>query len=509
MKKTLFLFSILSLLFFSCQKSGNGNTTNNQSSVEPQKQDEILVQTLKMGEDSAAYRFLASYPETKSYPFINEYEYNFAQDFETEFKKIMSENKSADSIVIPAAPIDFNQHFEVLQNNNNVIVFLIEREASYGNNFTKQFFTHYYDLKKKKKLRIENFFNNINDFRTFAEEARQVVTDTIKNKIFNNKKIPDAEKEQVFEAVKANIAEGTEATGENYKTMILLPNGDWKFIFDKYAVAPGYMGEITIEMPKAKMDTYLKSSFLNLVNNQPMQEEEEDENLPQQPEEVAVDCSKVPCVALTFDDGPSDYTPKLLDILKENDVKATFFVLGKSAQVQQKTIQRAYSEGHEIESHTWDHKDLKKLSAAKVQEEVDKTDEVLEELIGKKADYLRPPYGSINATVKKVVKKPFILWNIDPEDWRIKNSKTVAERLSKAEPNSILLAHDIHKTTVEAIPEVIKNLKAKGYHFVTVAQLLADQDLQNGKSYRFRKPKEGEAGAPTTTSTPTQKQSLN
>lgn len=99
--------------------------------------------------------------------------------------------------------------------------------------------------------------------------------------------------------------------------------------------------------------------------------------------------------------------------------------------------------------------------------------------------------------------KTFILWNIDPEDWRIKNSKIVAERLSKAEPNAILLAHDIHKTTVEAIPEVIKNLKAKGYHFVTVAQLLADQNLQNGHAYRFRKPIKGENNIST------QNQSLN
>ncbi|AIP99946.1 polysaccharide deacetylase family protein [Ornithobacterium rhinotracheale] len=503
MKKTLFLFSILSIFFYACKNNGKDAAPSTLIETEDAQQDEILVQTIKIGNDSAAYRFLASYPETTSYPFINEYEYNFVHDFETEFKRLTNENKSADSLIVHPAPIDFNQHFEVLQNNDNVIVFLIEREASYGNNSTKQFFTHYYDLNKKKKLRIENVFNNINDFRAFAEEAKQIVSDTIKNKIFNNKEIPNADKEKMFERLLPSIAEGTEASGENYKTMILLPNGDWKFIFDKYSVAPGYMGEISIELPKAKMDTYLKPSFLNLVNNQPVQEEEEDEILPQQPEEVAVDCSKVPCVALTFDDGPSDYTPQLLDILKENNVKATFFVLGKSAQVQQKTIQRAYSEGHEIESHTWDHKDLKKLSAAKVQEEVDRTDDVLEELIGKRSDYLRPPYGSISPTVKKVVKKPFILWNIDPEDWRIKNSKIVAERLSKAEPNAILLAHDIHKTTVEAIPEVIKNLKAKGYHFVTVAQLLADQNLQNGHAYRFRKPIKGENNIST------QNQSLN
>lgn len=154
----------------------------------------------------------------------------------------------------------------------------------------------------------------------------------------------------MFERLLPSIAEGTEASGENYKTMILLPNGDWKFIFDKYSVAPGYMGEISIELPKAKMDTYLKPSFLNLVNNQPVQEEEEDEILPQQPEEVAVDCSKVPCVALTFDDGPSDYTPQLLDILKENNVKATFSYLENRHKCSKKQFSVLIAKGTKLKA---------------------------------------------------------------------------------------------------------------------------------------------------------------
>lgn len=195
----------------------------------------------------------------------------------------------------------------------------------------------------------------------------------------------------------------------------------------------------------------------------------------------------MPCVAITFDDGPAKYTSQLLDILSEHDVKATFFVLGKSAKIQKNTLLRAFKEGHQIGNHSWDHKDLKKLSETEIRSQIQKTNTVISQITGEAPLVMRPPYGSFNELVKTQADMPIILWNLDPLDWKDRNAETVAQRISEAKTNGIVLAHDIHLSTVEAIPEIISNLKAKGYHLVTIDNLLSDQPLTNGEVYNRRR----------------------
>lgn len=191
-------------------------------------------------------------------------------------------------------------------------------------------------------------------------------------------------------------------------------------------------------------------------------------------------------MAITFDDGPATHTTQLLDILKKHDVKATFFVLGKSAKVQKNTLLRAYKKGHQIGNHSWDHKDLKKLSDEEIVNQIIKTNDVILNITGEEVNVMRPPYGSFNDIVKTKANMPIILWNLDPLDWKDRNAETVAQRISEADINGIVLAHDIHKTTVEAMPDVISNLKSKGYHLVTIDNLFAGKELVNGKTYSRR-----------------------
>lgn len=129
-----------------------------------------------------------------------------------------------------------------------------------------------------------------------------------------------------------------------------------------------------------------------------------------------VDCSVAHCVALTFDDGPSIYTAGLLDILKEENVKATFLILGRSAKIQRDTVRRIAKEGHETGSHSWDHKNFKKLGSEEIQTQLANTDAVISELIGKNTPFFRPPYGAYTHEMLTDSNTPFILWNIDPED---------------------------------------------------------------------------------------------
>ena len=186
-----------------------------------------------------------------------------------------------------------------------------------------------------------------------------------------------------------------------------------------------------------------------------------------------------PYIAMTFDDGPSPtLTPHLLDILKEKGVKATFFVIGQNVVHSPEIVARAAAEGHEIGNHSWSHPMLTKLSEERVQEEVQKTSSAIAEATGKKPTLLRPPYGAINHRIGKMIEEKdgltIILWSVDPLDWKSPGANVVAQRLiAGAKPGAITLSHDIKPGTIQAMPEVIDALKAKGYKFVTVSELIA------------------------------------
>jgi len=191
-------------------------------------------------------------------------------------------------------------------------------------------------------------------------------------------------------------------------------------------------------------------------------------------------------VALTFDDGPSIYTEHLLDILAEHHAHATFFVLGKSAKVQAKTILRMAREGHEIGNHSWSHPSFKELNAEQILEQVDPTNKLVAELTGTAPRLFRPPYGRVTQDVLAAVPMPVILWSLDPLDWQDRDADLVAQRLSQAKNGGILLAHDIFTTTVQAMPAVLTSLTERGFHFVTVTELLAPTVPLPGHVYDHR-----------------------
>lgn len=201
-----------------------------------------------------------------------------------------------------------------------------------------------------------------------------------------------------------------------------------------------------------------------------------------------VDCSKAKCIALTFDDGPGPDTGRLLDLLKAQNVPATFFVLGNQAVKYPDLVRREYAEGNEVGNHTWDHKDLSTLSAAAVQDEITRGADAIAGTGIPRPTLVRPPYGAVNGTVRAVAGYPFILWRVDPEDWKYPDPARVADQIvGHAKPGRIVLSHDTHATTVAAMPAVIQRLKAQGYTFVTVSTLMKGVSLQNGQSY-FNRP---------------------
>jgi len=186
-----------------------------------------------------------------------------------------------------------------------------------------------------------------------------------------------------------------------------------------------------------------------------------------------------PYIALTFDDGPRvGQTDRLLDMLKARGVKATFFVTGQNAEAHPALIQRTVAEGHEVGNHSWNHPALSKLSAAAVTAQMRPTDAAIVKAGAPQPTIMRPPYGATTSALNRRLNSEFgqkvIMWSVDPLDWKVRNSAHVTrEILTNTRPGSIILAHDIHATTVDAMPATLDALIAKGFKFVTVSELIA------------------------------------
>jgi peptidoglycan/xylan/chitin deacetylase (PgdA/CDA1 family) len=186
-----------------------------------------------------------------------------------------------------------------------------------------------------------------------------------------------------------------------------------------------------------------------------------------------------PYIAMTFDDGPSsENTPRLLEMLKQRNIKATFFLIGENAAANPDLVRRILAEGHEIGNHSWTHPQLSKLSDDRVTTEITKTQGAIKDASGYTPTLLRPPYGAITARQREWIENQFglniILWSVDPLDWKRPGASVITQRiLSQVRPGAIILSHDIHKQTIDAMPATLDGLISKGYKFVTVTQLIA------------------------------------
>ncbi|MFJ5681145.1 polysaccharide deacetylase family protein [Streptomyces sp. NPDC093099] len=203
----------------------------------------------------------------------------------------------------------------------------------------------------------------------------------------------------------------------------------------------------------------------------------------------AVDCAKERCIALTFDAGPSEHTPALLDLLKREKVPATFFLLGKNHVVKHPDlVRRIAAEGHEVANHTWSHEILTDQDPDAVREELSRTQDAIAEITGREPTLMRPPQGRTDDEVTKVSRElglAQIMWSATAKDYSTTDSALIEKRiLDQADRDGIILLHDIYDGTVPAVPGIIEELKKRGYTFVTVPQLLAPGHAEPGKVYK-------------------------
>lgn len=183
-----------------------------------------------------------------------------------------------------------------------------------------------------------------------------------------------------------------------------------------------------------------------------------------------------PKIAITFDDGPSgSCTPELLDGLKERQVKATFFLIGENAEKYPELVRREFEDGHLIGNHTYHHIEITKVSDLEAKEEIERTNQVIKEIIGEEPEYMRPPFGAWQRELEEEMSVMPVLWTIDPLDWTTTNVDEIVNKVvTEAGENDIILLHDCYKSSVDAALRIIDLLQAKGFEFVTVEELLLD-----------------------------------
>lgn len=228
------------------------------------------------------------------------------------------------------------------------------------------------------------------------------------------------------------------------------------------------------------IDAYLTEEYLEKVSHEwkkKVKVEIDDGNLAVKNkigywEEEYIDPDQ-PMIALTFDDGPGDYTMELLEALEEYDVHATFFMQGYNIHEDDKeTIQKMLDIGCEIGNHSTTHADFTTLNVSQIQSEINQTNEEIFDLVGVYPTVMRPPYGAVNDTVKSTVGLPIILWNVDTLDWKTNDANDVVEHiLTVAGDGDIVLMHDTKEWSVEATIEVIPILLEQGYQLVTVSEM--------------------------------------
>ncbi len=247
-----------------------------------------------------------------------------------------------------------------------------------------------------------------------------------------------------------------------------------RFDFGKGIIASDADGPITVSLPIANLQLFLQShDARHLFDIMPIGAAPEWDA----PEVTkgSVDCEHVKCIALTFDDGPGPFTAELLDTLKRRHAYASFFLIGQNIARHDGLVKRMHAEGHTIGSHTWDHRVLPSLQPTVLDSEVARVNDAVQKITGTKVTYMRPPTGALGPAVYSSLKRlnmTAVMWSVDTRDWADRDSEIIYNRvIAGAKPGAVIILHDIHKTSVDAVPRIITALQRQGYAFVSIEEL--------------------------------------
>lgn len=324
--------------------------------------------------------------------------------------------------------------------------------------------THFWTFDKKSGEVI-----SLNDLTEQSEKATREIVAAARNNI----------NETIKQRQQAELDLNETITQETLSNFVITDGGNslaWPI--GQASLLPSAYGEMTIKVPIAAVAKYLQNPTARKLVNIPKPPEPKPapKPAPAVPAPAPTTGNKV--IALTFDDGPGPYTAHLLDVLDQYGAKATFFLIGSKVSSQANVVRSIHARGHQLGNHSWSHPELPKLPVNQIAGEIDRTNDAIKQATGVTPAILRPPYGAVNGVVLEQLRlrgMSSILWSVDTRDWADRNSDIVCSRaVAGARPGAIILMHDIHQTSVNAVPCILSALKQQGYSFVTVQGLLGN-----------------------------------
>lgn len=367
-----------------------------------------------------------------------------------EIKKFVNSNynnflKNYDKIIYLNKKHELN--IDYIYNNvgdKYISVTLIKHISSSNNDFNlNEVFTYVYDIEKNKKITFNELIKTDNNIK-----------DLVNNSLLNRY---------------GNIINMEKLLKIDYKNINFhINNNNVLILFERDTLCDNYDEVLEVNIPISHFEK-LKNIKIN------------EENLIASTNQTVnyIDTSK-PVVALTFDDGPSIYTEEILNTLKKYNSNATFFVLGNKIDNYSNIIIKMYENGNEIGNHSYNHRWLTKLSTDEQKEQINKTQEIIKKYTGYTPIYMRPTYGSINKKLRENINLEVVLWSVDTKDWKYKNIDTIVNNaLTNVKDGSIILMHDTHERTSEAVKKLVPKLIEKGYQLVTISELKEVKEIRN------------------------------
>ena len=416
-------------------------------------------------------------------------EYNFQSEVkklvEDEDKSELAKNSSVkagwlgDKYVKVYIPnLNTEQANKINERLNDVTQGLVEGSLNFNKDIREVVF---YGVEEK-----ESNFTNVNEVSvkkiSHRVESRKVESagESIVSSIYldkDNKEFtlsslfssPDIAKQKFLSKIKQQLAVkglSEEVINQNIINLRDQDMATWKFNYTdskfNINIEPNKEDINSVEIPVNDLFKYIDETYLK------------GEDLEKYNEYIKKRSRKA--VALTFDDGPNpNTTPVALELLKKYNAKATFFMVGQAVAGNENIIKQVVAEGHQIGNHSWSHPLLTKISLEQAKSQINDTTEALKKASGQDVHIMRPPYGGINSTIQAAVDQSFILWDIDTLDWKNRNTASIMKEVRKTQPGSIILMHDVHQTSIDALPTVLQYLTEQGFELVTIDELMGDQ----------------------------------
>ncbi|MGE7780619.1 polysaccharide deacetylase family protein [Peribacillus sp. NPDC097264] len=443
----------------------------------------LAIKLLKNKHTVSAYSIDENYPDADIQTDVNDYtkggfsvsrpifhQESIDEQLESYIHKEIKEYQKKWKAVDGEASSELNITYEILHFSKQTITISFDKYQQIAGKKQSEYNIFTYDIPSQEILSLDDIFYSDTDYLSVLSDIAF-------------EELSDKKDKTLTEDM---IKKMTDPKMDNFDSFSVLKN---TLVFYMKPKKDG--DSSTIQSIAIKKELF-KDSLLDTYQNKNMNQDRVKERQPKHivaklpPKNDWIDPSQK-VIALTFDDGPHpDNTTAILKSLNKHQAHATFFVLGSRVEHYPEVLQKMIAQGNEIGNHSWDHPQLTRLNKKKIKSQINKTQLAVLKASGYEPSLIRPPYGAINDKVRKHIGDMDVaLWEIDPEDWKLRNKKKVVRKvMNKAEDGKIILMHDIYKTSAQAADEIIKQLDQQGYQLVTVSEL--EKVKQDRKRYGIK-----------------------